>query len=378
MKTAGVLLTLAVGLLVAAGLATLSSLSVYDRIGTGSFNRQWTWILIGLAPALVLAAVDYRRLRMAGWALFGLVLVLLVLARIPGIGRVRNGAWRWIDIGPFDLQPSELGKLALILVLAAYVDRFQRVMGTLRHGLLVPALLVGPLLALVLFGKDYGTTALLGAVAGTMLLVGGTRLRHLALPAVAGVLALAAAVVADPLRSRRIEAWLHPEQHSKGVAHQAIQSVIALGSGGPFGRGLGEGVHKRGFVPEQHTDFIFSAIGEEAGLVGTLAVILAYLLILGAGIGIACRARETFGMLVAFGASFTIALQAFINIGVVTAVLPNKGIALPFVSYGGSSMVSMLALVGLLFSVARHAVPVRDEELPAEDRDTAANPFARP
>lgn len=378
MKTAGVLLTLAVGLLIAAGLATLSSLSVFAPIGTRSFDRQWLWLLVGLVPALVLAVMDYRRLRVAGWGLLGVVLVLLVLARIPGIGRERAGAWRWIDLGPFDLQPSELGKLALILALAAYADRFQRVMGTFRHGLLVPAIFVGPLLALVLYGKDYGTTALLGAVAGALLLVGGTRLRHLALPALAGVLALAAAVAVDPVRFRRIEAWLHPEQHVQGAAHQSIQSVIALGSGGPFGRGLGEGVHKRGFVPEQHTDFILSAIGEEAGLVGTLAVILAYLLILGAGVGIAWRARDTFGMLVAFGATFTIALQACFNIGVVTAVLPNKGIALPFVSYGGSSMVSMLALVGLLFSVARHAAPAGDEELPAEDEGAAANPFARP
>lgn len=380
MKFAGVLLTLAVGGLAAAGLAAQSSLMAYEGVAASRYSRQWLWLLAGLAPLVVLAQVDYRRLRPLGWLLLAGTLVLLVLARIPGIGTLRNGAWRWIDLGPFQLQPSELGKLALILTLAAYADSFQRVMGGFRHGLLVPALFIGPLLALVLIGKDLGTTLLLGAVAGAMLFVGGAKLRHLALPVLLGLLGLAAYLANDPTRWGRIEAWRHPELHARGAALQSNNSVVALGAGGPFGRGLGEGIQKHGAVPEQHTDFILSAIGEEAGLVGTGLVLLAYVTLLFAGTLIACRAGDTLGLLLAFGATFTIALQAFINLGVVTAVLPNKGIALPFVSYGGSSMVAMLALVGLLFSVARHAAPATGEEaLPAEadDLPAEANPFAR-
>jgi cell division protein FtsW len=377
MKTAGVLLTLAVGLLLATGLVMLSSLTVHDKVSVTLLYKQLAWIVLGVLAAVAVASMDYRRLRAAGWLLFAAVLVLLVLARTPGIGQNIRGAWRWIDLGYFSLQPSEFGKIALVLCLAAYADRFQREMPGFRRGVLVPGGLVLLLAGLVLAGKDYGTTALLLALAAALLLVGGARPWHLAPPFLGAAAVLLALVLANPTKNTRLDAWLNPAAHADGTAHQAIQAGIAIGSGGLTGRGLGEGLHKRGYVPDQHTDFIFSAIGEELGLAGTGGVLLAYLVLLAAGCAIAARARDLFGVMLAFGATFAITLQAAVNVGVVTGVLPNKGLALPFVSYGGSSLLAMLTLVGLLFSVARRAGPAADGELaglPGLDAPPAAGP----
>ncbi|KAB2648674.1 MAG: cell division protein FtsW, partial [Verrucomicrobia bacterium] len=202
---------------------------------------------------------------------------------------------------------------------------------------------------------------------GLMLLIAGVRLKFIIPPIVLALIALAISLWRDPMRTKRLLSWLNLEETKDGVGYQAYQAMIALGSGGWFGLGLGNGRQKLGFVPEHHTDFILSIIGEELGLVATLGVVLGFVLIIICGVYIAIQARDTFGTMLAAGITFLIGLQAFINIGVVTSALPNKGLALPFISYGGSNLLAMLVCVGVLISVARRA---RELEI------KPANPFA--
>ena len=211
------------------------------------------------------------------------------------------------------------------------------------------------MLGLIFIEPDRGTTILLATVTGLMLLIAGVRLKFIIPPIVLAVTALAFSLWRDPMRAKRLFSWLNLEETKEGVGYQAYQAMIALGSGGWFGLGLGNGRQKLGFVPEHHTDFILSIIGEELGLVATLGVVLGFVLIILCGVYIATHARDTFGTMLASGITFLIGLQAFINIGVVTSALPNKGLALPFISYGGSNLLAMLTCIGVLISVARQA-----------------------
>jgi cell division protein FtsW len=272
------------------------------------------------------------------------------------------------------LQPSEFAKLALIIMLAWYGDHCQRLMQTWKRGVVMPGLLIAAVLGLIFIEPDRGTTILLAAVSGSMLLVAGVRWMHVLIPAAVGVAGLAVSIMHDPMRMRRIFSWWNLEQHKDGVGYQAYQAMIALGSGGWSGLGLGNGRQKLGFVPEHHTDFIFSIIGEELGLIATLAVIVAFVVIAICGIYIALRSRDTFGSLLALGITLLISLQAAINIGVVTSALPNKGLPLPFISYGGSNLLAMFVGIGILFSVARQA-PAR-EKIPKAVVESDENPFA--
>jgi cell division protein FtsW len=271
------------------------------------------------------------------------------------------------------LQPSELGKIALILALAWYGDRFQRRMHKFKWGILFPVALIGVMLGLVFIEPDRGTTILLAAVSGAMLLLAGVQWKFIVPPVVLAVAGLVVSILHDPMRMKRIFSWLDLEQNKEGVGYQAYHAMIALGSGGWNGLGLGNGRQKLGFVPEHHTDFIFSIIGEELGLVATLLVIAAFVVIALCGIYIALHARDTFGTLLATGITLLISLQAAINIGVVTSALPNKGLPLPFISYGGSNLLAMLTCVGILLSVARQAAPAK---ISATDFVSTDNPFA--
>jgi cell division protein FtsW len=255
------------------------------------------------------------------------------------------------------LQPSEIVKLGLIIIVAWYVDRSQRKMNTFVRGIIYPGAIIGVALGLIFIEPDRGTTILLAAVTGTMLFLAGVRWLHLIPVGALGLAGLAFSIAHDGMRSGRINAWLHPEAHANGVALQATQAKIAIGSGGLLGLGLGDGRQKLGFLPEIHSDFIFANIGEELGLVATAFVVIAFLLIGLCGLYIALNARDQFGAQLALGVTALICFQAIINIGVVTGLLPNKGLALPFISSGGSSLLAMLMGVGILFSVARQAVP---------------------
>lgn len=316
---------------------------------------QPIWAGVGLVALLIAASGDYRWIKKFWWALLALAVVLLALVWVPHVGIMKNGARRWIGFESFRLQPSEFAKIALIISIAWYGERFQRHMGTFTRGVLIPGVGIGSVLFLIFKEPDVGTTLLLAGVCSVMLLVAGLRWRYVLPPLVAGLIGITAFIAQDSVRSQRVYAWLHPEETRLDKGLQTYQAMAALGSGGIQGVGLGEGRQKLGFVPEHHTDFILSVVGEELGLAATLSVILAFMVILFCGIYIAWNAADTFGMLIATGITFLIAMQVVINIGVVTGSLPNKGLALPFISYGGSNLVIMMGCVGLLINIGRHA-----------------------
>jgi len=375
MKFAITTLATCVAALLTLGLVMLysSSMNMLDKskvvIGANLLKTQVVWCGMGLVVCTVAASLDYRLLRKFAWPLFAVAVVMLavVLLPIPDLCKRINGARRWFNFGGASFQPSELAKLALIIMLAWYCERNQRQMHTWLRGILYPAVIIAIPLALIFVEPDRGTTILLAAVAGTMLLIAGVRWHYFIPPLILGAVGLAFSLWHDPMRMKRIFSWLYLEESKQGVGYQAYQAMIALGSGGWFGLGLGNGRQKLGFVPEHHTDFILSIIGEELGLIATLGVIIGFVLIVISGAYIATHARDTFGTMLATGITFLIGLQAFINIGVVTSALPNKGLALPFISYGGSSLLAMLGCVGLLLSVARQG---REGEV------KTINPFA--
>lgn len=354
MKLAVTVLTFCVAALLALGLVMLYSSSMAE-VGARYLITQLVWCGLGLGLCITAASLDYRLLKKVAWPLFGVSVLLLAVVLEKHIGLKVNGARRWLNLGGFRLQPSELAKLALIIALAWYGEHYQRQMPTWKRGIVVPGLLIGVVLGLIFIEPDRGTTILLAAVSATMLLISGVRWGYILPPLIAAVVGLAFSLWHDPMRSKRIFSWLYLEEHKTGVGYQAYQAMLSLGSGGWTGLGLGNGRGKMGFVPEHHTDFILSIIGEELGLVATLLIVVGFIAIMICGICIALNSRDTFGLLLGCGITFLIGFQAFINIGVVTSALPNKGLPLPFISYGGSNLLIMLTSVGLLLSIARRA-----------------------
>jgi len=382
MKVAVTTLAFCVAALLALGMVMLYSSSMgmemrapgTPQAGAHYLMMQLVWCVLGLGLCATATSLDYRLLKKLAWPLFIVAVLLLALVLEKHLGAVRGHARRWFSFRGVSFQPSELAKLALIVLLAWYGERFQRQMHTWVHGIVWPGLLICPVLALIFVEPDRGTTILLAAVGGTMLLIAGVRWRYLVPPILLGSVGLAISILHDPMRKKRILSWLDLEEHKSVVGYQAYQAMLALGSGGWTGLGLGSGRQKLGFVPEHHTDFIFSIIGEELGLIATLLVVVAFVVIVICGIYIALNARDTFGFLLGSGVTFLIGMQAFINIGVVTSALPNKGLPLPFISYGGSNLLAMLTCVGLLLSIARQSRireaaipggPIEADQLPA-------------
>jgi cell division protein FtsW len=385
MKVAVTTLAFCSASLLALGLVMLYSASM-TQVGSHYLMMQLIWCVIGFTLCVTAASFDYQRLKrpelVCGMFLFGLLLLFLVypfphLPHLPArfISKTK-GAYRWFILGSVRLQPSEFAKIALIVALAWYGDRFQRRMPTFKWGIIFPLGIIGAVLGLIFIEPDRGTTILLAAVCGSMLLMAGVQWKFIIPPVVLAVGGLVFSILHDPMRMRRIFSWLHPEETKTGVGMQAYQSMIALGSGGWTGLGLGNGRQKLGWVPEHHTDFIFSIIGEELGLVATLLVVLGFVVIAVCGLYIALHARDRFGMLLATGITLLISMQAAINIGVVTSALPNKGLALPFISYGGSSLVVMMTCVGILLSVARQASPAKISASDFATESDDDNPFA--
>jgi len=355
MRSAASTLMICVAGLLSLGLVILFSSSMDNKDGANYPVMQAVWCGMGIMVAALLAATDYRHLRKVSWVPFVIAVILLAAVLHPEIGKKANGARRWIIIAQQGFQPSEMAKIALIILLAHYCERNQRFMSTFVRGMLIPSLLIGLVLVLVFLEPDWGTTLLTGAVSGIILLVAGAKWRHLLIPTSLACLALTVLLLKNDVRRKRVQSWLNPETTRLETGYQGWQSAIALGSGGVTGRGLGEGRQKFGYVPAHETDFILAIVGEEFGLVGTLGVLLGFVGLVGSGLYIAWHARDLFGLYLATGLTFLIGLQAFINIGVVTGALPNKGLPLPFISRGGSNLFLMLACVGLLLSVARRA-----------------------
>jgi cell division protein FtsW len=350
--------------LVAFGLVMVySATSAPAALGGGNpmgyLERQGTYALLGVALMVLGARFDYRRLRelAPGLVLAALVLCLAVL----GIGTQVNGARRWISFGPAAFQPSELAKLALAIWVSAYLARRQAPQ-TLRQLWRPVGLVTVVFAALVIVEPDLGTVIALGIMIGAILLVSGTPTRVLATAGGLAVAAGLAAIYLEPYRRARFFSFLNPWHDAQGAGFQTVQAMIGLGSGGIFGRGLGQSVEKLFYLPEAHTDMIFAIIGEELGLVGAALVVGAYALFAYTGLRIALVARDPFGKRLAAGVTALICGQAVINLCAVMGLAPLTGIPLPFVSYGGSSLVLALASVGILLNIAsNHAVEARVE-----------------
>jgi cell division protein FtsW len=378
MKVAVTILAATVAALLGLGLVMLYSSSM-NKSGTHDLIMQLVWVGLGFSLCVTATCLDYEVLNRVHWHGYGLAIMLLVLVFVPHVGHASHGAHRWLGQGGFRIQPSEFAKIALILVLAWYGDKYQKQMATLWKGVVLPVLIIAPILGLIFKEPDRGQTILLSSVCAGMLLVAGVRWIYLFLPVALGAAGLAYSLMHDHMRQGRIQAWLHPDAHANGAAQQAQQAMYGLGDGGWTGLGLGYGIRKFGYLPEIHTDFIFANIGEELGLVATLAVLVGFIIIALCGIYISLHARDTFGTLLALGLTLLICLQAAINIGVVTGSLPNKGLPLPFISYGGSNLLAMFICLGLLFSIARQGeatVTIAPAGPLLEDNPFSANPFA--
>ena len=285
--------------------------------------------------------------------LFLFCVAALAVVMIPGVGVNHGGAQRWIHLGPFNFQPSEIAKTALVLFLARSIVRRRDQLGDFAHGLLPHLVVVALYVGFVIVQPDFGTAVILVLVAGMMLYCGGARTTHLVGLAMIAVPVAILAVVHWPYRLQRVLAFMDPWKYSQPLAYQLWQSLIAVGSGGLTGVGFGESRQKMFFLPAAHTDFIFALVSEELGALGALAVLLLFAIVAVRGIRVAIRHPDPFGSMLAFGLTVVIVMEALVNIGVVLGLLPTKGLALPFLSYGGSALIGTLLQIGILSSLSR-------------------------
>jgi cell division protein FtsW len=345
-------------LLVVVGLIIiLSASSVTSFANYGSsflfFKRQLLWAVAGMALFVLFCRLDYRRLKGFGYVLYPIALLLLVLTLVPGIGVTVGGGTRWIALGAFSFQPSEFAKLALLLLSADVFSRKQESLLQRPSHMLLPMVpAMGLMAALVLRQPDLGTTLLLGAIGIGMLFLAGSPLRFLVPLGVAGATIATFAALSAPYRRERVLAFMDPWADPLRTGYHTIQSLIALGSGGWLGVGLGASRQKWMYIPNAHTDFIFAILGEEMGAVGTVAVLGMFALLAYLGLKAARRAPDRFGMLLASGIVIWISVQTLVNIGAVTALLPVTGVPLPLLSFGGSSLVLSLTAMGILTNIA--------------------------
>ncbi|MEO5858435.1 MAG: putative lipid II flippase FtsW [Pyrinomonadaceae bacterium] len=356
----------------AAGLALFGAMMVYSasamiavRESGGAsqftyFYKQFGFTLVGLVVMFVASRVDYRSLShpVVVYTIFAsTVLLLIAVFAFPEI----NGARRWIRMGPFSLQPSELAKIALPIFLAYFLTRNEDRLGEIKSTV-IPSVGALVLLGGVIFIEpDLGTTIVLCAIFSAVYFAAGAKILHIASVAAAMVVMALGAILLAPWRLERLMAFLDPFAHSDDAGYQVVQSLYAIGSGGVFGEGFAKGQQKLFYLPYPYSDFIFSVVGEELGLIGTLAVLTAFGLLLWRGTRAAMRAPDRFGMLLGIGIITGIIVQALFNISVVISLLPAKGIPLPFISYGGSSVLVTMAAVGILLNISRQGSEGRSD-----------------
>ncbi len=319
------------------------------------FTKHLVSIALGTLCCFLASRVRSTAYERLAYPALAVVVLLLIAVLIPGVGLVRGGARRWIGLGAMNLQPSELAKVVAVLYLARSMVRKGPRVTTFSLGVLPHFIVIGVLAALVVVEPDFGTAVLLIVTLFAMLFAGGVRWRHLAVPILPIVPAAIYAVSSSPYRMQRVMVFLDPWEHPRDAGFQLVQSFLAFGSGGLFGAGLGESKQKMFYLPEAHTDFIFSVIGEELGLIGALVIVGLFAVLAIRGLRVALNHPTTFGQLVAFGATTVLVLQAGINMAVVLGLLPTKGLALPFVSYGGSAMIGAMLAAGVLLALSRES-----------------------
>jgi cell division protein FtsW len=323
----------------------------------GIVGPQIGWAALGVAAMATMMRIDYRYLRMISVPVYILAVALLILVFVPSLNIVVGGSARWLKIGPLPaVHPAEIAKLAMVIYLAHWFAKRGTKVSGFWSGTVPFLVITAPILALVFREPDLGTTIVLGLTAVTMFYLAGANLAHLAAMAVFAFFALVAAGLRG-YQIERIQAWLNPWADPMGKGFHTIQGLLALGLGGLFGAGLGESRLAGGlFLPNASNDYIFAIIGEEFGLIGATMVIGLFVLLAYSGIRVALAAPDTFGALLAAGITAWLCIQAFINIGVVVALIPVTGITLPFISAGGSSLTISLAAVGILLSISRETV----------------------
>jgi cell division protein FtsW len=342
------------------GIVMLFSTSAFARDSHGDVyffvKRQVIWLGVGLGVCTLGALLDYHFWQRTWWLWFALAIAALALCFVPHLGMRINGSRRWVGFGPVTFQPSEIAKIAAVFFLAAWFAAREKESGRFLQGFVIPFAIVSTLLLLIVMEVDLGTTALIGATMFVIMFVAGTH------PALLGMLSLGGLggilFVATHMSERmgRLAAFMDPERFKDDAGLQQMQALIAWGSGGMEGLGLGNGRQKMLYLPYAHTDFIFPMIGEELGLRISLLVVFLFVVIIVCGMMIALHAKDRFGLLLGCGIVSLLGLQAAVNIGVTTSLLPNKGLPLPFVSYGGSNLAACLFGIGLLLNIYRQAV----------------------
>lgn len=336
-----------------------SASSVYAEKNFGdaeSFLRaQLRALVIGGVALLGLTQVPTTWLRDKALHIFGACTFLCLIVLIPHVGHVAGGARRWLQLGPFGFQPSEIAKLAVLIMLAKVLAKRESAQGAGAQKLIVPVLLAQIPVALILAEPDLGTALVIELVLGAMIFAAGLRLRTIALMGLAALPVFYHLVMGTPFRLQRLLGYIDPWAYRSTVGYQVTESLISIGSGGVTGLGLGDGKHKMFFLPEAHTDFIFAILGEELGLLGVLALLATVGVFIWRGLGIARDAKDPFAAFLAVGVVGLVGIPAIFNTCVATGLLPTKGLPLPFVSYGGSNLLVALAATGILLRVAKES-----------------------
>lgn len=319
------------------------------------FKKQLMYAVIGIVAMLVAANIDYRKLRKLAPVLLIISIVLLILVLVPGIGRETKETWRWIYIGSFQFQPSEIAKFAVILFFSYSLSKRREKLGYFFKGFCPYLLLIGIISALLIMEPHLSCTIIIVSVAFIILFSAGAKIKHFLIVSVPAIGAFATIVAFVPYMRARVLSFTNPWNDPLGDGYQAVQSLYAIGSGGLFGRGLGRSMQKFLYIPEPHNDFIFSVLAEELGYIGVLAVLLLFMIFIWRGVKVAMNAPDVFGSLVAIGITSLVAVQSLLNVAVVTSSVPPTGVSLPFFSFGGTSLVLFLAEVGVLLNISRNA-----------------------
>lgn len=370
------LLTAAIVGLIAFGVVMVFSASaVYaHRMGLSPYHyliRQSIYALVGIAVMFVVARFDYHWVRPFTYPVLAMSAALMMLV-VLGFGRAAGGASRWLQVGPVNIQPAEMTKVALILWLAYSLSKKREQIRDFSVGFLPHALMAGALMLLSLKQPDFGSAVMMGLLTFVMLFTAGAKLGYLIGAVMLGLPAVYFLIASSAYRMRRIQAFLAPFEHRQDEGYQVAESLISFGHGGATGVGLGDGGQKLLYLPEAHTDFISAIVGEELGFVGVLALILVFAFVVLRGLRVGLRAVDAYGTYLAVGVSAFLGLQAMTNLAVAMGMLPTKGLVLPFMSYGGSSLLVNSAAMGLLLNVSRPRVLV------AEDVSTRVEPEKEP
>lgn len=345
-----------VGLVMVYSASSITSLAQMSD-GLYYFKRQLLWVVIGLAAMLLTSGIPYHKLEKLSVPLLGVAIFLLILVLIPGVARDIGGAKRWIRFGSLGFQPSEFAKMCFVLYMAHSITARQKVIKSFMHGMLPDLIVTGIVFALIYKEPNLSTATLIGGTYFAMYFLGNGSLANLGGLAACGIVMVVSLMFGASYRMRRFTAFLDPWENAKTSGYHIIQSLVAIGSGGVWGLGLGESRQKFFILPERHTDFIFAITCEELGLVGGIAVLLLFFILIWRGLYIASRAPSMFGFLTAAGITCVIGLQVVVNISVVLSLMPTTGVTLPFISYGGSSTLFLAIGVGILLNISRYGSP---------------------